>query len=138
MLPLNFYKIRTGIDIRPRNQGGTFESELRYEQIIQVVTQKAELEFLYPSILVVEEFNPSDLPFYNDKKIPLYVFIFAVNKNTSSWSASALKQALGNMKLSKRILDINNSAKMWIGGVKANISCEAANFDLRAKKRNKY
>lgn len=135
MIELNFYKIRTTINILPKAQGGNDESQLRYDQIIQTISQRSDIEFTYPTILTVEETNPSDLLAHNGQKVLIYVMIFALNKNNASWTANSLKLELGNMRLSKRILDINPNAAIWSGGSQNNISCEAAYFDLRAKKR---
>lgn len=135
MIPLNFYKIRTGVDIRPIKQGGNEESQLRYEQILQTISQKAEIEYLNSQIIVVEEYKPADLLYYSNEKVSIYIMIFAVNKNNSSWTASDLKNTLGNMRISKNMKDINKYAQEWIGGLEANISCEAALFDLRTRKK---
>src|SRR5690606_3165547 len=109
MLALNFYKIRTGIDIRPLDQGGTMESHVRFEQIIQTIQSKSEIEWMSDKVYEIEETDPSDLGAYKGKVL-LYVFVFGLNKNTSSWTASALKTALGNMRPSMKLMNINPKA----------------------------
>lgn len=135
MVSLNFYKIRTLIDIRPKDQGGNEESQIRYDQIIQTVSQRSEIEYIHPNVLMIEEVNPTDLYTEGNQKVKIYVFIFALNRHNSGWTASALKTELGNMRLQKKLTDLNEKAIPWVGGVKNNISCEVALFDLRAKKR---
>lgn len=135
MIPLNFYKIRTGLDIRPLLQGGDQESQLRYDQLLQTIGQKSEIEFLSSNVLIVEEKSPADLKYYQRTKVVIYILIFALNKNTSSWTATDLKQSFGNLQITKKIKDLNEYAFEWIGGAEANISCEAALFDLRTKKK---
>jgi len=135
MLVLNFYKIRTGIDIRPISQGGSSESQARYNQIIQTIAQKADIEFLHPQIFTVIEKSPADLGAYIGKQLKIYILIFGVDKTRSAWTGSDLKTTLGNMHLTSTILEANPEAKEWIGGLKNNISAEAALFDLRTKKK---
>ena len=137
MLALNFYKIRTGLDIRPLDQGGDRESQLRYEQIIQTISANSEIEWIADRIYEIDEDNPIDLGFYKKVKIRLRVLVFGVNKRTSSWTASSLKMALGNMKLPYRLKELNPNAEPWIGGKENNISCEKALFNLRPVKRSK-
>ena len=55
MLKLNFYKIRTTIDIRPIDQDGDAESQARYDQILQTIGQKAELDYIHEDILTVSK-----------------------------------------------------------------------------------
>jgi hypothetical protein len=135
MLPLNFYKIRTGLDIRPITQGGDEESQMRYDQIIQTIDQKAQIEYINSNILEVIEKSPADLGAYDGTQLKIYVVVFALNKERSAWTASDLTTTLGNMTTPAKIKQSNPNAAEWIGGVKNNISCEAAFFDLRTKKR---
>ncbi len=137
MLKLNFYKIRTGIDIRPLLKGGDEESQARYEQLIQTISQKADIEYLTGKILEVIEKSPYDLGAHKGKQLKIYILIFGVDKERSSWTGSDLKTTLGNMQLTARIKEINPEAEEWVGGLKNNISAEAALFDLRTKKRKK-
>lgn len=136
MLALNFYKIRTSLDIRPQSEGGNRESQFRYEQILQIISANCEIEWIADRVYEIDEENPTDLGAF-DKNIHLYVLVFGVNRRTSSWTASALKLALGNMKLSYRLKEINPNAEPWIGGKENNITCEKALFNLRPVKRNK-
>jgi hypothetical protein len=135
MLPLNFYKIRTGLDIRPKAQGGDDESQLRYDQILQIIDQKAQIEYINNNVLEVIEKSPADLGAYRGTQLKVYVIIFAVNKDRSAWTASELTQTLGNMYIPSQVKRFNDDAAEWIGGEKNNISCEAAFFDLRTRKK---
>lgn len=137
MLSLNFYKIRTGLDIRPLRQGGDAESQLRYDQIIETISGKASIEYIHAGILHTQEKTPRDLGAYKSKDIKVWVLIFGIDKDRSSWTASDLKTTLGNMKNNAKIKLANPDAKEWIGGAENNISCEAAMFDLRTKKSKK-
>jgi len=137
MLALNFYKIRTGLDIKPTTQGGTFESNQRYEQIIQLISNQAEIEWMSDRVYELYEDNPTDLGAYIEQEnVKLYAFVFGLNKRTSSWTAGALRLALGNMKMPSRLINYNKDAEPWIGGKENNISCEKALFNLRPVKRN--
>lgn len=137
MLELNFYKIRTGLDIRPLAQEGNTESQARYNQLIQTVSQKADIEYLNGRILEVIEKSPYDLGVYKGKQLKIYIFVFGVDKGRSGWTGSDLKQTLGNMQLAAAIREANPEAEEWIGGLNNNISAEAALFDLRTKKKKK-
>lgn len=137
MLTLNFYKIRTSFDIRPIGQEGNAEASARYEQIIQTILQKAEIEYMSPRIHEVIEKSPADLGAFKGNQKKIYVFIFGVDKERSGWTASDLKQILGNMQLTAAIKEANPEAEEWIGGLQNNISAEAALFDLRTKKKKK-
>ncbi len=135
MLALNFYKIRTGLDIRPVSQGGDPESQARYDQLLQTIGQRAEIEYIAERVFEFEE-NPSDLGAYKNKT-RIYIFIFGIDKTRSSWTAHLLNLAFGNMYLSGPITIANPNAQEWIGGLENNISCGAALFDLRPKKKRK-
>ena len=137
MLTLNFYKIRTGIDIRPITQGGSPESHARLDQIVQTISQRGDIEFTADRVYETIEKSPVDLGLYAGKQLTIYVFIFGIDKTRSSWTAHDLKMTLGNMRLTNRILEINPDAESWIGGAENNVSCEAALFDLRTKKKKK-
>ena len=137
MLKLNFYKIRTGFDIRPLLQEGDAESQARYTQLIQTISQKADIEYFNNKILEVIEKSPYDLGVYKGKQLKIYILVFGVDKERSGWTASDLKQTLGNMQLTAAIKEANPEAEEWIGGLKNNISAEAALFDLRTKKKKK-
>lgn len=134
MLALNFYKIRTGLDIRPIKEGGNVESQARYDQIIETIAGKASLEYVHPSVLHVTEKTPKDLGAYKSKQLKVWILIFGIDKERSSWTASDLKTTLGNMKNNAKIKMANTDALEWVGGVENNISCESAMFDLRTKK----
>lgn len=138
MLSLNFYKIRTGLDIRIVSQGGTLESSLRYDQIIQTIQQRSEIEWLSDNIFQIIERGPADLKAYSDTQLTVYILIFALDKSKSSWTASDLTKELGNMRLTSRILDENPDAEPWIGGLENNISCEKCLFDLRTVKKKTH
>ncbi len=135
MLAFNFYKIRTGLDIRPVSQGGDPESQARYDQLLQTIGQRAEIEYTAERVFEHEEV-PSDLGAYK-KKTKIYIFIFGIDKTRSSWTAHLLNLAFGNMYLSGPIINANPDAQEWIGGLENNISCGAALFDLRPKKKRK-
>lgn len=135
MLAFNFYKIRTGLDIRPVSQGGNPESQARYDQLLQTIGQRAEIEYIAERVFEYEEV-PSDLGAYK-KKTNIYVFIFGIDKTRSSWTAHLLNMAFGNMYLSGPITSANPDAQEWVGGLENNISCGAALFDLRPKKRKR-
>ena len=135
MLNLNFYKIRTSFDIRPLSQDGDAESQARYDQIIQTIGQKAELEYINKDILTVIEKSPADLLAFTGKQKTLYIMIVGLDKERSSWTASDLKTTLGNMTLTVSIRDANPKAEEWVGGAKNNISAEKALFDLRTVKK---
>ena len=135
MLSFNFYKVRTGIDIRPITQGGDPESHARLDQILQTISQKAEIEFTAERVFETIEKSPIDLGEYFGNQLPIYVFIFGVDKTRSSWTASDLTRTFGNMALTVQITNTNPDAKEWVGGAKNNISCEAALLDLRTKKK---
>ena len=135
MLALNFYKIRTGLDIRTLAEGGDTESQARYDQLIQTILQKAELEYIAKQIYETIEKSPADLGAYKGKQRKIYILIFGVDKERSGWTASDLKQTLGNMQLEYKIKEANEEAIEWIGGLENNISVEAALFDLRTKKK---
>ena len=137
MLSFNFYKVRTGIDIRPITQGGDPESHARLDQIIQTISQKAEIEFTAERVFETIEKNPADLGAYASKQLTIYVFIFGVDKTRSAWTAADLKTTFGNMVLTQQVMNANESAQLWVEGAKNNISCEAALFDLRSKKKKK-
>ena len=137
MLSFNFYKVRTGIDIRPITQGGDPESHARLDQIIQTISQKAEIEFTAERVFETIEKNPADLGAYSGKQLTIYVFIFGVDKTRSAWTAADLKTTFGNMVLTQQVMNANESAQLWVEGAKNNISCEAALFDLRSKKKKK-
>ena len=134
MLDLNFYKVRTGLDIRPIKQGGDEISQQRYNQIIETITQKAELAYIAANIFEVIEKGPKDLGAYAGKQRTIYVLIFGVDKSRSGWTASDLKTTLGNMRLPARIIQQDSDAEPWVGGLENNINCEAAFWDLRTKK----
>jgi len=135
MLALNFYKIRTGLDVRPLSEGGNPESQARYDQLLQTIGQRAEIEYIAERVFEHEEI-PSDLGAYK-KKTRIYVFIFGIDKTRSSWTAHLLNLAFGNMFLSGQITIANPDAQEWIGGLENNISCGAALFDLSPKKKRK-
>lgn len=135
MSRLNFYKIRTGLDIRPMSQDGDDESQARYNQIIQTIGQKADLEYINQTIFTIIEKSPADLGAYKGKQKTLYVFIFGIDKERSAWTGSDLKTTLGNMSITAQIRDINKDAQLWIGGAENNISAEKALFDLRTVKK---
>lgn len=137
MLALNFYKIRTGVDIRPITQGGSPESHARLDQIVQTISQRAELEYTADRVYETIEKSPIDLGAYKGKQLTIYVFIFGIDKTRSAWTAHELRQTLGNMHLTNQIANINPNAIEWVGGANNNISCEAALFDLRTKKKKK-
>lgn len=133
MLALNFYKIRTGLDIRPLSQDGNPESQARYDQLLQTINQRAEIEYIAERVFELEE-KPSDLGAYKNKT-RIYIFIFGIDKTRSSWTAHLLNLAFGNMYLSGPITIANPDAQEWIGGLENNISCGASLFDLRPKKK---
>ncbi len=135
MLAFNFYKIRTGLDIRPVSQGGNTESQARHDQLLQTIGQRAEIEYIAERVFEHEEI-PSDLGAYK-KKTKIYIFIFGIDKTRSSWTAHLLNQVFGNMYLGSPIKDANPDAQEWVGGLENNISCGAALFDLRPKKKRK-
>ena len=135
MLKLNFYKIRTGLDIRPLLQDGDNESQARYDQLIQTIGQKADIEYINPKILTVIEKSPADLGAYKGKQKTLYVMVFGIDKERSSWTGSDLKTTLGNMSLTVQLKNANEKAELWIGGAENNISAEKALFDLRSVKK---
>jgi len=135
MLKLNFYKIRTGLDIRPLPQDGNAESQARYDQILQTIGQKADIEYLSPNVLTVIEKSPVDLGAYTGKQKTLYVMIFGIDKERSAWTGSDLKTTFGNMSITTQLKIANENAEPWIGGVANNISAEKALFDLRSVKK---
>jgi len=135
MLNLNFYKIRTGIDIRPLTNNGNDESNIRFEQIIQTISQKAEIEYLNPNILTVIEKSPVDLNAYKGNQKTIYILVFGIDKERSAWTASDLKITLGNMSNPFSLIQKNNDAEQWVGGANNNISAEKALFDLRTVKK---
>ena len=135
MLKLNFYKIRTTIDIRPIDQGGDAESQARYDQILQTIGQKAELDYIHEDILTVIEKSPADLGGFKGKQKTIFILIIGLDKERSAWTGSDLKTTLGNMALTVQIKDANINAEEWIGGAKNNISAERALFDLRTVKK---
>lgn len=135
MLHLNFYKVRTGIDIRPLNQGGDEISQIRYDQILQTIGQKAELDYISPKVLSIIEKSPVDLGAYTGNQKTLYILVFGIDKERSSWTGSDLKTTFGNMSLPSSIRDIDPDAEKWIGGTNNNISAEKALFDLRTTKK---
>jgi len=135
MLNLNFYKIRTGLDIRPLSQEGDAESQARYNQLIQTIGQKADIEYLNTNILTVIEKSPADLGAYKGKQKTLYVMIFGLDKERSAWTGSDLKTTFGNMSLTVQLKEANENAERWIGGAVNNISAEKALFDLRSVKK---
>ncbi len=136
MLALNFYKIRTGLDIHPIDQGGNLESQARYDQILQTIGQRGEFEHISKVFKTIEK-SPADLGAYVKRQRTIYVLIFGVDKNRSGWTGSDLKMTMGNMITMPKVLEINPDAEDWIGGLENNISCEAAYFDLRTKKKKK-
>lgn len=136
MLALNFYKVRTGLDIRPIAQDGDAESQARYDQILQTIGQRGEFEHITGVFKTIEK-SPTDLGAYNGKQLTIYVLVFGVDKNRSSWTGSDLKTTLGNMVATPRLTEANSEHQEWVGGLKNNISCEAALFDLRSKKKKK-
>jgi hypothetical protein len=135
MLRLNFYKIRTTMDIRLMKQGGDAESEARYNQILQTIGQKAELDYICNDILSVIEKSPADLGGFVGKQKTIYIMIVGLDKERSSWTGSDIKTTLGNMALTKQTKDANPDAEPWIGGLNNNISAEKALFDLRTVKK---
>ena len=137
MLALNFYKIRTSFDIRPTSQEGDAESQARYNQLIQTILQKTEIEYFSPRIHEVIEKSPADLGAFKGNQKKIYILVFGVDKERSGWTASDLKQTLGNMQLTSTIREANPEAEEWVGGIANNISAEAALFDLRSKKKKK-
>lgn len=135
MLHLNFYKVRTGLDIRPLSQDGDAESQARYDQILQTIGQKADIEYLNPSILTVIEKSPADLLAYKGKQKTLYVMVFGIDKERSAWTGSDLKTTFGNMSPTMQLKNVNENAEPWVGGAENNISAEKALFDLRTVKK---
>lgn len=135
MLNLNFYKIRTSLDIRPLKQEGDAESQARYDQIIQTVGQRADIEYINKDILTVIEKSPADLGAFKGKQKKLYIMVIGLDKERSGWSASELRTTLGNMVLTVTIKETNPKAELWIGGAENNISAEKALFDLRSVKK---
>lgn len=137
MLSLNFYKVRTSLDIRPVKQGGDSESQARYDQLLQTVSQRADIEYLANQILEIIEKSPADLGAHKGRQLTIYILIFGVDKTRSSWTGSDLKTTVGNMQLTAAIKEANSEAISWVGGLENNISAEAALFDLRTKKKKK-
>ncbi len=137
MLALNFYKVRTSLDIRPLKQGGDDESQARYNQLLQTVSQRADIEYLGKQILEIIEKSPADLGAHKGRQLTVYILIFGVDKTRSSWTGSDLKTTVGNMQLTAAIKEANPDAMNWVGGLENNISAEAALFDLRTKKKKK-
>lgn len=137
MLALNFYKIRTSLDIRPLKQDGDAESQARYDQLLQTMAQKADIEYLAKQVLEVVEKSPADLGAHKGRQLTVYILIFGVDKTRSSWTGSDLKTTVGNMQLTAAIKEANPDAANWVGGLENNISAEAALFDLRTKKKKK-
>ena len=135
MLHLNFYKVRTGLDIRPLNQGGDKVSQIRYDQILQTIGQKAELDYINPTVLTVIEKSPADLGAYNGNQKTIYILVFGIDKERSSWTGSDLKTTFGNMLLPSSIHNLDPDAEPWVGGLENNISAEKALFDLRTTKK---
>lgn len=116
-------------------QGGDAESEARYNQILQTIGQKAELDYICNDILSVIEKSPADLGGFVGKQKTIYIMIVGLDKERSSWTGSDIKTTLGNMALTKQTKDANPDAEPWIGGLNNNISAEKALFDLRTVKK---
>lgn len=137
MLTLNFYKIRSGLDIRPLNQEGDDESQARYDQILQTVAQRGEMEYISDKVFIKIEKIPSDLGAYQKTQLPIYILILGIDGDRSSWNADELKLALYTMRLNDHILKANPDAQNWMGGDTNNISCEDAKFDLKTSYKKK-
>jgi len=135
MLNLNFYKVRTGLDIRPISQEGDAESQARFDQILQTVAQKSEIDYINPNIFTIIEKSPADLGAYKGKQKTLYVMVFGLDKDRSAWTGSDLKMTLGNMSATVSLKKANIDAELWVGGAVNNISAEKALFDLRSVKK---